>query len=190
MSSRERGTVSVKTEIGKGTEQRGIRLQTGTEIGKGIAGIPEHQITPRSGDGAVRRGMRERSGTERVKESEVVGRSGSIRSAPVAESEKGSAQKIRGLKEMKNGVTRVSEKRGGIRRSARASGRAKAGAERGSTKVSAQAGSARGHAPGVVRSQRRKAGSVRVVTPRSIHTNVVTAENVVTVETPATGETM
>lgn len=191
VSLRERGTGSAKIETGKGTERRGIRLQTGTGIEKGIVGIPEHQIEPQSGDGAVRRGMREKSGMERVKEREVAERSGSIKNAPVVESEKGSAQKIRGLKEKEtNGVTRASETRGGIGRSVRASGRAKAGAERGSTKVSARAGNVRGHAPGVVRNQRRKAESVRVVIQRSIHINVVTAENAVTVETPATGETI
>lgn len=137
-SLRESETGSVKTETGKGTEWKGTRLQTGTETEKGIVGIPEPQIVPQSGEGAENRGTREKREMERMKEREAVGRIGSTKSVPVAESEKESTQKIRGPKEKEmNGVTRVSEKREGIGRSVRASGQAKAGVERGSTKVSA-----------------------------------------------------
>lgn len=191
VSLRERGTGSVKIETGKGTEWRETKLQTGTEIEKGIVGIPEPQSAPQSGEGAVNRGATEKSGMERVKESEVVGRNGSTKSAPVAESEKGSARKIRGPKEKEmNGVTRVSEKRKGIGRSVRASSRAKAGVERGGTKGSVQAGSVLDHILGVDRNQKRRAGSVSVATTRSIHTNAVTVENAVTAEMPAMGKTI
>lgn len=191
-SLRERGTASAKIETGKGTG-----LQTGTEIERGIVGIPEPQIEPLSGGGAVNRGMREKRGRKsrmgRVKESEAVGRNGSTKSAPVVESEKGSAQKKREPKEKEmTGVTRMSEKRENKGRSASASGLAKAGVERGGTKVSALAGNVLGHAPGVVRNQRRRrrVGSASAATARSICTNAVTAENTVTAEMPEMGKTI
>lgn len=187
-SFRERGTASAKIETGKGTEWRETGLQTGAEIKSGIVGIPEPQIEPQSGE---KPGNRGKSGMETVKESEAVGRNGSTKSAPVVESETGSVQKIRGPKEKQmNGVIKMSERRGGTGRSARASGQAKAGVERGGTKVSTRAGKVLGHAPGVVRNQRRRAGSVSPATARSICTNAVTAKNVVTAEMPAMAKTI
>lgn len=91
VSLSERGTASARIETGNGTKWRETGLQTGTEIERGIVGIPKPQIEPQNGEGAAKRGMREKSGMERVKESEVVERTGSTKSAAVAQSEKGSA---------------------------------------------------------------------------------------------------
>lgn len=190
-SLRERGTGNAKIETGKGTGWRETGLQTGTEIAKGIVGIPEPQIEHQSGEEAANRGTRGKSGMERAKESEAAGRNVSIKIAPVVESEKGSTQKIRGPKGKEMiGVTRMSEMREGTGRHVSARGQAKAGVERGGTELSAQVGNVLGHAPGAVRNQRRRAGSMSVVTARSICTNAVTAKNAVTAETPAMGKTI
>lgn len=92
---------------------------------------------------------------------------------------------------MMNGVTRMSEKRGGTGRSVKASGQAKVGAERGDTRVSAQVGNVLGQAPGAVRTKlRRRAGNTSIATTKSRCTNTVAAENAVTAEMPAMGKTI
>lgn len=191
VSLKERETVSAKIETGNGIEWSVTGFQTGTEIERGIVGILKPQIVPPRGERVANGGTSEKSGMERVKESEAVGRSGSTKSAQVAQSEKGGVRKIRGPKEkMMHGATRMSERKGGTGKSARASGQAKVGVERGGTKVSARVGNGLGHAPGAVRNQRRRAGSMSAATAKSTCTNTVTAENAVTAEMPATGKTI
>lgn len=191
VSLRERGTASEKIKTGNGTKWTVTGVQTGTEIERGIVGIPKPQIEPRKSEEVASRGTSVKSGMERVKENEAVGRSGITKSAQAAQSEKGGAQKIREPKEtMMHGVTRMSERRGSTGRNVRASGQARVGVERGGTKVNARVENVLGHAPGAVRNQRRRAGGMSAATAKSICTNTVTAENAVTAEKQATGNTI